>query len=79
MNINISTKYNVGDTVYLPEYYDSYIPLGPFIITDIDVKIDKDGLNIFYIAVHGEISERVIEQRCFDSYGECTKWCKEHN
>ena len=77
--MNIPVKYNIGDTVYYADHYYEYIPAGPFIITGIDIKVNKEGTRVIYAVEREDDCDIVSERLCFDTYAECTKWCKEHS
>lgn len=80
MKIDIETKFNIGDMVYIADhYYDLYPQQEPFIITDILININGHSTLIRYDAECNNGSCRVPEEWVFKTYAECTKWCEEHN
>lgn len=80
MNINISTKFNIGDTVYIPELYEDFFPNPkPQTVHGISVDADSKGVKIRYY-IGGECRINSMPERwLFSSYEECTKWCEENN
>lgn len=81
MDINITTKYNIGDTVYIAQcYYGDFFPGQATII---DIRIMVGGVNaphdIIYRVHNGGFLEIVSESSCFDTYAECSKWCAKQN
>ena len=80
MDINITTKYNIGDEVYVADHFYDYIPLRtPFIITDVLITIDSHKRTIRYMVEQNGCVDSVPEEWIFDTYAECTKWCEKHN
>ena len=82
MKINVDTKYNIGDTVYIAEcYYSEFVPSAACVITKIHTACL--GVNfpqeIVYEINNQGFPELVGESTCFATYAECTKWCEEHN
>jgi hypothetical protein len=80
MTFNIETRFNIGDTVYAADhYYDFYAVKDPYIINDIIVNISNRGIRVMYCAEQNGRTTRFPAEWLFDTYEECTKWCKEHN
>lgn len=80
MDINIRTKYNIGDTVYVAiNYYEYYPQKIPYIITDISVKVNEQHSIIAYSIKQDGCIDCVSEEWLFDTYEECTNWCKKQN
>lgn len=81
MDLNISTKYNIGDTVYIPDFYHSYwANPTPYIITDIFIQVARNhNITIRYRVMQAELTDLVFENFIFATYEECTKWCEKQN
>ena len=80
MKININTKYNIGDTVYVADHYYDFYPIStPGIIENILIDGDINKIRIDYIIQQDIFTVSVPEEWVFPSYAECTKWCEEHN
>ena len=80
MEINISTKYNIGDKVYVAEcYYDYYPQQIPYTITDLLIKVDDKRIALIYEIEQNGMTDSVPEEWIFDTYAECTKWCEKQN
>lgn len=85
MKLDITTKYNIGDTVWFTDYfYDTFYPIRyPGVIYEIDIEITKtQRLISYWIEVDYDGNkefEKYAEVVCFASYEECTKWCDERN
>ncbi len=80
MNINVTTKFNIGDKVYMIERYEDYFPnKNVLTIKGISFDVDHDKQEIrYYVSAYGRIHS-VPEHKLFTSYEECTIWCDEHN
>lgn len=79
MDINIKTKYNIGDTVYIPEFYEEFLPSKPFKVTGVLINISTDITSIQYQLQSSVYEETVAEPQVFSTYEECTKWCDNRN
>lgn len=80
MDFSISTKYNIGDKVYVAELYDEYVPSAECTITTIEIEISANKTKVVYYLSRGdEFHSYYSENSLFASCEECTKWCKEHN
>ncbi len=82
MKINVDTKYNVGDTIYIAESYNGeYFPSQACEI--IKIHLLCFGVNFLaervYEIKNQGFPELISESACFATYAECTKWCEEHN
>lgn len=76
MNLNITTKFNVGDKVYVADaYYENWHPdKTPHRISEVIIKI-FDKVRISY-----RIDRYTYEEStCFSSYEECAEWCQSKN
>lgn len=77
MDINIKTKFNVGDKVYIPMlYHDFYAHNTPQVIEGIRIDI-QDKMRITYL-LDGEW-HKVSEDRIFATHEECKQWCEKNN
>ena len=80
MNVNINTKYNIGDQVYLAQiYHEYYANSEPYEIVGINVHMNEHAIKFTYNIEQGGVITTVSENLLFATYEECTKWCKEHN
>ena len=82
MNINISTKFNIGDTVYITEYYNDiyYASKRRCEIRHISVDATPNMVVLYSVIDKdlGMISE-YAEHMLFSSYEECKTWCDQKN
>jgi hypothetical protein len=85
MKLDMTTKYNIGDTVWFADYfYDTFYPCKyPGIISEVEIEITKTQQIISYWVVidydgNKEV-QKYTEVACFATYEECTKWCDERN
>jgi len=79
MNINITSKYNIGEDIYFADFYDGWIPSKPYKVLEICVAIDSHEATITYMISREEEYMRVAEYICFANYADCLKWCTVHN
>jgi hypothetical protein len=80
MNININTKYNIGDTVYIVDSCYDYYPVNiPCIVKNIFIRGNINNIYVNYEVQHDTLSLLLPESWIFPTYAECTKWCEEHN
>lgn len=85
MNVNVKTKFNVGDEVWVSGYFhDTFFPSKHSLkISEINIEIDASQLIIYYLVTmdYGGLTtiDKYSENACFSTYEECTKWCDEHN
>ena len=80
MTFNIETKFDIGEIVYIADFYGIFFPCRhPRLIRNFDIRICNNKTNILYLVVQDDITERVPEDWVFASYEECTKWCEERN
>ena len=78
--MKIETKYNIGDTVYIPEYYEEYFPSKPLQIDSILIQASTSNYIVKYILNgSGYDIEVNQEQNIFKTYNECDEWCNKHN
>ncbi|MGN0318742.1 MAG: hypothetical protein ACI4E1_12500 [Lachnospira sp.] len=80
MKIEVETKFNVGDLVYIPElYHHEWFTLKrPFEIYKIIIKTYGNTVYIYYELLDEILIERK-EDFVFTSYEECERWCIEQN
>lgn len=85
MDINVSTKFNIGDEIYLGVlYYDSiFRPEGIYTVRSIKVCTNLEHQNIEY-ELMAHVDEGIYigtcsEDRCFSTKEECQKWCDKQN
>lgn len=81
MSINIQTKFNIGDKVWIPNHYHSWFPMKEaYTVFNIDVNIDAQNQRVFYIIKDDNgNTERYPSKLCFKSYDECKQWCEINN
>lgn len=84
-DINVKTKYKIGDQIWFADYFhDTFCPCKYYgEIYEINIEIDKNQTCIYYWVVvdynGNKEFEKYSENACFATYEECTKWCEEHN
>jgi hypothetical protein len=82
MEINITTKFNVGDIVYVPDYYyhTYYASTRKRIINYINIYA-ADNLVVVYSVLDKDLNmiSEYAERMLFATYEECQKWCAEQN
>lgn len=83
MKIEVETKFNIGDSVYVPEPCMSWLATNePSKITGVQVRyrLKSDGeivMEVFY-----ELSNETFpcnEAICFATYEESQQWCNKRN
>ena len=80
MKFNIETQYNIDDIVYATDHYHEwYAVKNPYIISDITININNNGIRVMYCVEQNGRMDRLPAEWLFDTYEECTKWCKERN
>lgn len=80
MDFNITTKYDIGDKVYIAERCDKYVPSEELIVTTIEIEISANKTKVIYYLNKGdEFHSYYFEDLLFATCEECTKWCEEHN
>ena len=80
MNIVVNTKFNVGDRVYVVNFYhDFYVTDRPYIIKDFLVKINKHKTFISYEVEQNNSTEMIPEQWIFSNYEDGVAWCDNMN
>lgn len=80
MKIEVETKFDVGDFVYIPElcHHEWFALKHPFEIHKIIIKTYGNTVYIYYELLDETLFERK-EDFVFASYEECEQWCKEQN
>ena len=79
MDFKTTTTYDIGCQVYVTEFQDGNVPVGPCTITNIEINISADRTKISYYVNKGETFVGCfLEDRIFKTYEECAQWCKEH-
>lgn len=81
MKIELETKFNVGDEVYVADFcYDCfYTSQIPYKISTVTITIDGSVTNITYLVIANGWSETVAEHWIFHTKEECDQWCKQKN
>lgn len=83
MDINISTKFNPGDIVYIVDSYDDnwHAIKEGFEVRGIQVSIRKGKSRIDYElkADFNGYQPSYNEQWCFTTYEDAVAWCNQHN
>lgn len=81
MKIDIQTKFNIGDRVWIPELYEWYITKKEgAIICGINIYVDSNKERILYlIKEDGGFIYECRETLCFGNYEDCKQWCDENN
>ena len=83
MRIEVDTKFNIGDTVYVPEPHRIWFgTTEPSKVTDVIVQYRlENGGKINQIILY-ELSNEMFpcnEAICFATFEECQQWCREQN
>lgn len=79
MMIGVTSKCEIGDSVYFADFYDEWIPSKPYNVSEICVLINIDGMQIIYTICRENDCRRVTDSGCFTNYEDCLKWCEKHN
>ena len=80
MDFNISTKYNIGDKVYIAELDGAYAPSNELTVMTIEIEISANKTKVVYYLNDGDdYKSYYTEEALFSTYEECTKWCEEHS
>ena len=81
MQIIINTKYNVGDTVYIADYFHGEYLVCPktYTVEAFHIFVEEGKQELKY-TLHGDYGYTMLkEDNCFGSCAECTKWCEKQN
>lgn len=78
--ISVDAMYDIGDMVFMADYYDGwYMPIGPFVIDCINIRVGNQGVQLSY-GIHNDAGSYTgTEDYLFVTETECTEWCKEQN
>lgn len=80
MDFNISTRYDIGDKVYIAELHDAYAPSNKLTVTKIEIEISANKTKVVYHLNDGDdYKSYYTEEALFSTYEDCTKWCEERN
>lgn len=81
MKLSVETKFNIGDTVYSPECYETYFAnKKPYVVTDIFIKVTRaNEIVITYRLLQDELTDVTSEHFLFATYDECKQWCHKQN
>jgi hypothetical protein len=80
MKLTLNTKYNINDTIYIAECYNGeFFPSRALTVYQIYTESSLYITEIYYYMYYYGEYVKFSESRCFGSYEECSKWCKEHN
>ena len=82
MDINISTKFNVGDTVYVTDYYhDTYHASKRRCIINYINVYAAPTLDVVYSVIDKDLNIIIdyAESMLFSTYEECQNWCDKKN
>jgi hypothetical protein len=80
MHFNIITKYDLGDYVYIAEFYDEYIPSKELTVATIEFSVSANKTKVVYYLNDGDDYKGYYsEEMLFATCAECTEWCDKHN
>ena len=80
MDFSIITKYDIGDTVYIAEFYEGYMPSRELTVVSIDISVSTSKTKVIYNLNDGEnYKGYYLEEALFATCEECTKWCEERD
>ena len=80
MEINLNTKFDIGDMVYIAErYYDYYASKNPCTVIGISINISNNNTKIMYNLSQNDLTYLMPEDLVFTNHKECAEWCKERN
>jgi hypothetical protein len=80
MDFSISTKYDIGDKVYIAELCDEYVLSNELTIITIEISVSANKTKVIYNLNDGDdYKGYYTEETLFATCEECTKWCEEHN
>lgn len=79
MTLTINTKFNIGDTVFVPAcYYELYAQRESYTIKDILINVRCNKTYVRYEIEQDGCIDIVSENWTFATYEECEEWCREH-
>lgn len=80
MDFSIITRYDIGDTVFIAEFYDEYMVSKVLTVVTIEISVSANKTKVVYYLNDGsDYKGYYFEDALFATYEECTKWCEEHN
>lgn len=80
MDFNITTKYDLGDSVYIAELYDEYMPSKELTVTTIEFSISTNKTKVVYYLNEGDgYKGYYSEDALFATCADCTEWCEKQN
>jgi hypothetical protein len=83
MKIEVDTKFNIGDIVYVPEPHMIWLGTGePSKVIGVRVECSFDNNGILNTKILYELSNGLFycnETICFSTSEECQRWCRERN
>jgi hypothetical protein len=83
MRIEVDTRFNIGDMVYVPEPHICWMPIPePSQVTGIKIKYRLENGGKMNQIVLYELSNEfhpVNADLCFATFEECNQWCAEQN
>lgn len=80
MRMTIETKFDIGEIVYIADFYEEFIPRRtPMLIRNMDIRVYNNTPYITYLVMENGITERVPENWMFSTYEECVQWCNKKN
>lgn len=83
MKIEVETKFNIGDVVYVPESHLSWLGTGePSKVTGVRVEYRLDSSGVINPVILYELSNELFhynETICFSTFEESQQWCREQN
>lgn len=78
MDFLTTTKYFVGDEVYIALFQSGYIPLGPCVITNIEINVSNDKTKVsYYLSKDDAFVGCYPEEKIFSNHEDCVQWCSE--
>lgn len=90
MDIQVKTKFNIGQEVYvcnqtrhfiMGEYKTKFIPMNiPLVITQIMICVDAKHSSVqYHLFGNNNIKYSYSENLLFDSFEDVTEWCNKQN
>lgn len=80
MHFDIVTKFDLGNNVYIAEFYDEYMPSRKLTVATIEFSVSANKTKVvYYLNEDGNYKGYYSEEALFATCEECTKWCEEHN
>lgn len=80
MHFDIVTKFDLGNNVYIAEFYDEYMPSRKLTVATIEFSVSANKTKVvYYLNEDGNYKGYYSEEALFATCEECTKWCEKHN